>query len=681
MSDFCLLFLLLPSSSSRSIRKTRKVRVGAAEARRALCRLSYECHFRQRNPSCLKSLTQMDKRDIDRIIGGKRRKMLPDGRVVATSDSATGKRQKSEHEEAIMEEQAAHDAAVKEELPAEDDTEAILAMVENAAEVKIDKEQVKHLVQRFNKAVDKNVEMRTKHANEPRKFMESELALHEAIVALSPVAASPEMFPVMVETKAVPTLLSMLKHENTDIGVAVVKLLAEFLDGDTLTEEEEAETFLDKVLAHDGIKIMVDCLQRLDESSSDDAQAVHQILGIFENLTDFKPELCEAMANASLDWLLGRLKPDEFDMNKLYASEMLTIFLQSGKDPVKKLFGDKDGMKRVIRALAKYRKVDPADGNEEEYVENLFHALCFALNEMPANQVAFSKADGLQLMVTMIKRRTYARTSALKALDFALTECQVNCEKFVDISGLKTLFSVFMGRGKKSQKTQGQTEEHTVSILAQLFMHLSDVRYLRLLAKFQENEYEKVERLIECVRASGGDDDENEYEKVERLIELYESWYRKIEEVESKALRQAKREGRMDEEDEEERYLRRIEAGLFTLQLIAFVLGFVSTAGDVKLRKRVEQVLSQQDSSLTNVRKILEEYDEEMGNPKEKQKFKAVVQAIIGMLGGEVKPPPEGEEGEGEGEGEGQEGGDAEGVKTERVKSEQRIKTQEPEEA
>eukprot|EP00457_Paulinella_chromatophora_P005290 gb/GEZN01005306.1/.p1 GENE.gb/GEZN01005306.1/~~gb/GEZN01005306.1/.p1 ORF type:complete len:579 (+),score=130.81 gb/GEZN01005306.1/:33-1769(+) len=550
----------------------------------------------------------MDKRDMAKILGGKR-KMLPDGRVVATAEE-----QSKKHKAQTSEESGEMKKEALDQLPAEDDTEAILQMIESAPEIKLDMDQVKSLVSRFEKAVNKNVEMRTKFASEPRKFMDSELSLHEAIVALSPIAASPELFPVLVELKAVPTLLSMMKHENTDIAVAVVKLLGDFLDEDTLAEEE-ALLLLDSVLAHDGIIIMVDTLQRLDETSFEDAQAVHLILGVFENLLDVKPDLCESIAIAVMDWLLSRLKQDEFDMNKLYASEIITIFLQTGGEKIKKLFGDKEGMKRVVRALAKYRKVDPADGNEEEFVENLFHALCFALNEFSENQLAFSKADGLQLMITMIKRKTYARTSALKALDFALTDSQVNCEKFVDISGLKTLFSVFMGKGKKSSKTIAQTQEHVVSMLAQLFINLSDVRYLRLLKKFQENEYEKVERLIE----------------------LYEEWYKKIEEVENKVVRRAKREGRMNDEDEETRYLRRIDAGLFTLQLIAFVLGFVSTSGDQKLKRRVEQLLNQQDSSLTNVCKILEEYNKEIGNPKEKQKFKAIVQAVIGMLGGVVE--------------------------------------------
>lgn len=51
-------------------------------------------------------------------------------------------------------------------------------------------------------------------------------------------------------------------------------------------------------------------------------------------------------------------------------------------------------------------------------------------------------------------------------------------------------------------KFEQATEEHIVSILTQLFLNLSDVRYFRLLRKFQENDMEKAERLIE-LQASG----------------------------------------------------------------------------------------------------------------------------------------------------------------------------------
>jgi Eukaryotic domain of unknown function (DUF1716). len=39
------------------------------------------------------------------------------------------------------------------------------------------------------------------------------------------VATVPDLYPIMVELQAVPSLLELLAHENTDIAVAVVDLL------------------------------------------------------------------------------------------------------------------------------------------------------------------------------------------------------------------------------------------------------------------------------------------------------------------------------------------------------------------------------------------------------------------------------------------------------------------------
>jgi beta-catenin-like protein 1 len=103
-----------------------------------------------------------------------------------------------------------------------------------------------------------------------------------------------------------------------------------------------------------------------------------------------------------------------------------------------------------------------------------------------------------------------------------------NCEKFVEVLGLKTFFPAFMGKvsllcpisvkqnnakiqGEGKKKKLGATssfedEEHLLGILVSLFTNLeSDTPpRIRLLAKFVENEYEKVERLLEMREAAEG---------------------------------------------------------------------------------------------------------------------------------------------------------------------------------
>lgn len=55
--------------------------------------------------------------------------------------------------------------------------------------------------------------------------MESELELHEAVQELHAIATVPDLYPLMVQLNAIPSLLELLSHENTDISVAVVDLL------------------------------------------------------------------------------------------------------------------------------------------------------------------------------------------------------------------------------------------------------------------------------------------------------------------------------------------------------------------------------------------------------------------------------------------------------------------------
>lgn len=53
-------------------------------------------------------------------------------------------------------------------------------------------------------------------------------------------------------------------------------------------------------------------------------------------------------------------------------------------------------------------------------MENLFDALCVCLHSHADNQRKFADHDGLQLMLTMIKRQTYAKSAAFKAIDYAV---------------------------------------------------------------------------------------------------------------------------------------------------------------------------------------------------------------------------------------------------------------------
>jgi len=99
-------------------------------------------------------------------------------------------------------------------------------------------------------------------------------------------------------------------------------------------------------------------------------------------------------------------------------------------------------------------------------MENVFDALCSALSE-PSNKKLFQQGEGVELMVIIMKyvginlavsislsvlfgdrEKMAARSLSIKVLDHALSgpAGSQNCETFVEVLGLKTLFSAFMGK-------------------------------------------------------------------------------------------------------------------------------------------------------------------------------------------------------------------------------------------
>ena len=80
------------------------------------------------------------------------------------------------------------------------------------------------------------------------------------------------------------------------------------------------------------------------------------------------------------------------------------------------------------------------------------------------------------------------------------------CETFVEALGLKNLFSTFMGKVSKKNKTQNEDISHTLGIVSSLFSNLASESpaRIRLLAKFVENTYEKVDKLLEIRDAAQG---------------------------------------------------------------------------------------------------------------------------------------------------------------------------------
>lgn len=120
-------------------------------------------------------------------------------------------------------------------------------------------------------------------------------------------------------------------------------------------------------------------------------------------------------------------------------------------------------------------------------------------------------------------------------------------------------------------------KEHVVSVVASMLKWCRGAQRTRLLAKFTENDHEKVDRLME----------------------LHFKYYDKLRLIDQ----QLQRAG--DDEDEDELYLKRLEGGLFTLQLIDYIMMEVCASGAPTIKQRVLHTLNLRGGTVKAIREIM----------------------------------------------------------------------------
>ncbi|KAG0259453.1 hypothetical protein BG011_002617 [Mortierella polycephala] len=500
-------------------------------------------------------------------------------------------------------------------------------------EERFDLGAVRKMILKFEKAINKNQEMRVKYPDDPTKFMESEADLDEEIKRLMAMTQAPQYYPVLVELNTISSILTLLTHENPDIAIDAIELLKELTDEEVLSvglegdedvtgSEGEAgmKVFVQALVDHGLLDLLVQNLARLDEEEANDRQGVFNTLAIFENLTSIEVAMAERIVLKSklLPWIMKRLKVKTFDSNKQYCSELLAILLQSSSDNRKKL-GELGGIDELLQLLSAYKRKDPKDPDEIEMLENLFNGLCSALQEKE-NKRLFLEGEGIELMVIMIKEKKMARIRAVKVLDFAMSTKAgtANCLRFVEIMGLKTLFSIFSRKGleklKKAYKSfsEVEEEEHIIGIMASLVRNLplESGHRLRVVRKFVEDDYAKLERLLD-------------------LREGYEA---RVKALDEKIEQENKELGLGEQEIEElepERALQRLDSGLYVMQLIDLILAHLCAENldleekeqedgktekgqdrddESEIKSRVRMLLNRRGQSLDDIKDNLKAY-------------------------------------------------------------------------
>jgi beta-catenin-like protein 1 len=163
-----------------------------------------------------------------------------------------------------------------------------------------------------------------------------------------------------------------------------------------------------------------------------------------------------------------------------------------------------------------------------------------------------------------------------------------------------------LSQAPKKQKATalpgGEETSHILGIVSSLFTNLpsdSPAR-VRVLAKFVEGNYEKVEKLLE----------------------IHEGAHARLKATE-KEIAQEKLEAEADEDQEVAWYLRRLDGGLFTLQTVDYIIAWIAMEDDgvslvprlspytllrqiKKIRAHIIQMLNRRSKSLKDVAKTLQ---------------------------------------------------------------------------
>ncbi|KAH0699959.1 hypothetical protein KY290_016077 [Solanum tuberosum] len=473
--------------------------------------------------------------------------------------------------------------------------EALEKSQQNPVEV-LDIKTVKKLVLAFERRLKENIAARLKYPDQPEKFADSEVELHEEIEKLKILAGGPEFYPELVNLGTIASITSLLNHENTDIAIDVVGLLQDLTDEDVLEDNDEpAQILVDSLVENNALELLVQLLGKMSDSDPDETAAIYSILATVENFIEVKPSVAELVCERTklMKWLLTRIKSSTVNQKRL---------------------GQLNGVDALLQAVAMYKSKDPKTPDEEEMVENLFDALCCLLMPLE-NKEKFVKSEGVELMIIIMNQKKMCYGSAIRALDFAMTNYPPACERFVDVMGLKTAFPAFMGKAsqlplskKNKKRYKEELEERLVSLVASLFGGiLRGSRRDRLLSKFVENECEKIDRLMEL------------YMRYSNRVKLESERFDQLE---------------LDdlEMDEDEKYNRKLEAGLYTLQLIAVILGHLWTSEHPRIRARIDLLLKQQKLTKQDVKDILQEYHDNIGDlegPEEKERGQSKIQRFI----------------------------------------------------
>jgi beta-catenin-like protein 1 len=216
-------------------------------------------------------------------------------------------------------------------------------------------------------------------------------------------------------------------------------------------------------------------------------------------------------------------------------------------------------------------------------MENIFEALT-CMVDLGEGKTKFIEAEGVELCLIMLRGSKMSKQPTLRLLDHATAGASGGhiCQKLVEEGGLKVIFTMFM------KKDDGRTVQHLLAIFASMLRLLpgNSAERIRTLAKFVEHDYEKTTKLLKHREYYA-----SKVEKEERRID---------------EDRRSKQNDGDEQEDEAEYVVRKLDAGLFALQLINVILAWLCIEDD-GARRKILEIMEGQGVDLGSVTASLSE--------------------------------------------------------------------------
>jgi beta-catenin-like protein 1 len=336
-----------------------------------------------------------------------------------------------------------------------------------------------------------NTQLRIKHADDPSQFITSEADLDAHIKTLSILSDHTHLYENFINLGGLSEIIGLLAHDNTDIATTCLQVLAELTDVDTAADQFQIQLLIDGLLAVDIVTLLLANFKRLNDDDEFDSAGIFHGLCILDQCMSF-PSACVAIGEHEdlLPWLLETVG-DSSPQLKQMVSEILAVLAQHSEHARRRMV-HLGAINLLLQLIAPLRNTQVVkSGDEQEYASNAFGTL-ISIIDLPRGKSDFLQYEGVELCLLML-RRSMTKLPAMRLLDHAAAgrDSAAICIRIVRRGGLRPIFTTLM------KSTDGRILQHLLTLVASLLHSLptGSAERTRLLAKFMENEYEKVHRL------------------------------------------------------------------------------------------------------------------------------------------------------------------------------------------